>query len=590
MIHRPLITLCLLLTACGQEPAEQGRFESVSSVEALQARSADYTQRIEKITDGVWIAIGYGLANAILIEGDDGLIVIDTLETLEAGRAVAQAFRQLSDKPLKAIIYTHNHADHVFGAQAFIETLSAPGIEVQLLAHELTAELVHRVVSEFRPIVTARSLRMFGSQLDDAGFVNNGIGPRLAIQPDSGFGFVEPTQAFSGQLDTRIAGVELQLIHAPGETDDQIFVWLPALGVLCPGDNIYQAFPNLYTIRGTPFRSLKQWAASLDAMRALPVEHLLPSHTLPLHGREAIHQVLTDYRDAIRFVRDQSIRWINAGLTPDEIVERLQLPAHLAASPWLQEHYGSVRWSARAVFAGNLGWFDGNPAQLDPLPPRQQAQKLAELAGGAPALHQHLDRALESEQWQWALQLSDTLLRLDAEDARALQARIESLIALGERSSNPNARHYYLMSALELRDGLRLAPLQTGTEAMMRAIPTVTVLEALSVNLRAEDSLDRIQRVGFSFPDQDEHWTLTVRRGVTELQPGLASELDIHARVDSLIFKQMLGRQINAALAIARDFEFPVGNGATFARFMLLFKPTRAAPEPAPLAALSGEH
>lgn len=145
------------------------------------------------------------------------------------------------------------------------------------------------------------------------------------------------------------------------------------------------------------------------------------------------------------------------------------------------------------------------------------------------------------------------------------------------------------MSARELRDGLRLTPLQQGSESTLRSLPMVTILEALSVNLRAEEVLDTVQRVGFSFPDIGEDWTLTIRRGVTELQPGLASHLDIHAHVDSLIFKQLLGRQINGPLAIARDFDFPKGNGAAFARFLLLFQPVRAAPEPAPLAALAGE-
>ena len=587
-MHRSLNLLCLLLlSACGTEPPAVQPVGSGASVASLAARSADYSPRVEAITDKVWIAIGYGLANSILIEGDDGLIVIDTMETLDPGRTVARAFRELSDKPLKAIIYTHNHADHVFGAQAYLDELAHAGQAVEVIAHAATAALVHRLVSEFRPIVTARSLRMFGSALDDAGFVNNGIGPRLAIEADSQFGFVEPTRVFDQRLTLNVAGVTLELLHAPGETDDQLFVWLPEQGVLCPGDNIYQAFPNLYTIRGTPFRSLKQWAASIDAMRALPVRHLLPSHTLPLAGEQAIHEVLTDYRDAIRYVRDQSIRWINAGLTPDEIVERLQLPPHLAASPWLQEHYGSVRWSARAVFAGNLGWFDGNPATLDPLPPRMQAEKIAGLAGGVDALRTRLVAARDAQEWQWALQLSDHLLRLHPKDDAARQIRIQALIALGEASSNPNARHYYLMSARELRDGLRLAPLQQGSESTLRSLPMVTILEALSVNLRAEEVLDSVQRVGFSFPDIGEDWTLTVRRGVTELQPGLDKNLDIHAQVDSLIFKQLLGRQINGPLAIARDFDFPVGNGAAFARFLLLFQPVRAAPEPAPLAAAS---
>lgn len=580
----PVLLLIGALSACSGDEAAPATFETLSTVAELKAHSAEFERSIEPVADGIWMAIGYGLANSILIEGSDGLIVVDTMETLEEGRTVAQAFRQLSDKPLKAIIYTHNHTDHVFGAEAFIEALADPSIPVQVLAHTSTAGYVHRVVSEFRPIITARSFRMFGSALDDEGLVNNGIGPRLAIDAQSSFGFVEPTQTFSDTLSVRIAGVDIELVHAPGETDDQLFVWLPESGVLCPGDNLYKAFPNLYTIRGTPFRSLKQWATSIDAMRRLPVEHIAPSHTRPIHGAELAQRVLTDYRDAIRFAHDQSIRWINAGLTPDEIVEKLRLPPHLAASPWLKEFYGTLRWSARAVFAGNLGWFDGNPSQLNPLPPIEQAQRMADLAGGLDGLRSKLREAHQQQQWQWALTLSDHLLRLQPDSDEVLRMRVDALVALGSAASNPNERHYYLMSAAELRDGLRLAPIQSGSDQMLRAIPLRSIFDALAVNLQAEKVLDSEQRVGLSFTDIDQQWTLVIRRGVLEVVPELLPGLDIHAQVDSLIFKKLLSRQINGPLAIARDFDFPVGNGAAFAKFMLLFRPPTDAPVPAPFA------
>lgn len=577
-----------LLTACGGADEPRG-FDAIQTVDALQQHSEEFRQGIEEVTDGVWIAIGYGLANSILVEGDDGLIVIDTMETLQEGRVVAEAFRELSDKPLKAIVYTHNHTDHVFGAEAYVEVLGDPDVPVKVFAHHSTAGYVHRVVSAYRPIITARSFRMFGTELDDQALVNNGIGPELAIDGESAFGFIDPTETFSDRLAVNVAGVDVELVHAPGETNDQLFVWLPGKGVLAPGDNLYRTFPNLYTIRGTPYRSLKQWAASIDKMRALPVEHVAPSHTRPIHGADTIHATLTDYRDAIRYVHDQTVRWINAGLTPDEIVERVQLPPHLAGSPFLAEFYGTVRWSVRSVFAGNLGWFDGNPSTLDPVPPAGRATRLAKLAGGFGGLREAFDAALAAGDWAWALELSDHLLRLDPEHAGAINGRIRALTALGEAASNPNARHYYLMSALELRDGLRFRPINAGSDAMVRAIPMHTILESLAVNLRAEETFDLQQKLGLSFTDTGEHWTVILRRGVIELVPVLHKDLDIHARVDSLVFKQVLARQVNAALALARDFEFETGGAVDFTKFLLLFKPPREAPEPAPFAALGLE-
>ncbi len=575
------LVLAWLVACSAPEPAAL----NVATPEALAAQSQEFSQAVELVAPGVWSAIGYGLANSILVEGVDGLIVIDTMATLAEGRAVASAFRKLSDKPLKAIVYTHNHADHVFGAQAYVDLLGQPGVPVEVFAHESTAGYVYRVASEYRPILSARSFRMFGTQLDDEGFVNNGLGPRLAIDEQSQFGFVAPTQTFTEALQVSVAGMEMELVHAPGETADQIYVWLPQKATLAVGDNIYKAFPNLYTLRGTPYRSPKQWAASIDRMRSLPVEHLVPSHTRPLHGAERVQAVLTNYRDAIRFVYDQTVRWTNAGLTPDDIAARIQLPPHLASEPYLQPFYGTPRWSARSVFSGNLGWFDGNPTQLDPLPPQEQAEKVVELAGGAAALKNRLQEALERKEYQWVLQLSDWLLRLAPDDAAVREARVLALTGLGEAATNPNARHYYLMSALELRDGRRLKAVNSGTPEMLRAIPMNTIMDALATNLRAEDALDMDRQVVLRFTDTGDAWTLWVRRGVLETIPTASPDAEIDLSVDSLMWKQMLGRQLSPAVAIAKHMTFTRGGALGFTRFMLLFRPERDAPEPAPLAA-----
>ncbi|MDH3767451.1 MAG: MBL fold metallo-hydrolase [Gammaproteobacteria bacterium] len=572
----------LLIIACSREaPLPTAE---IATPESLAAHSNEFRQGIEAVAPGVWVAIGYGLANSILIEGTDGLIVIDTMASLQTGRRVAQEFRSLSDKPLHAIIYTHNHADHVFGAQAFIEALAVDDIPVEIFAHETTEALVYRVVNVFRPILTARSFRMFGTHLDEQGLINAGIGKKLEVHSDSEFGFVPPTRTFEHELQTEIAGIAFQLIHAPGETDDQIFAWLPDLGVLAPGDNLYKAFPNLYTIRGTPYRSLRSWVASLDRMRELPVEFLIPSHTRPVVGTTEINNTLTNYRDAISFVHDQTIRRINQGQTPDQIAEQLKLPAHLEQSPFLQEFYGNVAWSARSVMAGNLGWFDGNPTTLQPLPASARAAHIASLAGGVDALRNTAQTALDNGDTQWTLELTDYLLTLDPNDTQAIDLRVAALESLGGAASNPNARHYYLSSALEYRDNLRFDPLNRPTDEMLAAIPLSNMFEALPVNLRAEKILDKEQRVGFSFTDSPEQWTVWLRRGVAEVRPVLLDDLNIHVRTDSLAFKKLLAGTSQPLVSMMLDFDFPVGNSLDFVAFLNLFKAERPAPEPAPLA------
>ncbi len=255
-----------------------------------------------------------------------------------------------------------------------------PG-EVDVYAHATTSYYIDRVVNVIRPAISLRSARMFGNLLPrgEDGVVNAGIGPFLDLRTVS---LIRPNLTFDDRLEVELAGIRLELVHAPGETDDQIFVWLPEKKVLLPGDNIYKAFPNLYTIRGTPYRDVLDWVRSLDRMRALEPEHVVPSHTRPFSGRDNVRQILTAYRDAIQFVHDQTIRGINRGLTPDELVATVRLPPHLAEHPYLAEHYGTVEWSVRSVFSGYLGWFDGDAATLSPASPAERARGLAELAGG----------------------------------------------------------------------------------------------------------------------------------------------------------------------------------------------------------------
>ena len=196
---------------------------------------------------------------------------------------------------------------------------------------------------------------MFGNALPKEQVENNGIGPFLEIGRDGRKpGLLYPTKTFTDQIEFEAAGHKVQLFHAPGETNDQLFVWLPEKKVLFPGDNFYKTFPNLYTIRGTPYRDLVGWVNSIDLMRYLEPEYLVPSHTRPIVGKENINTLLTTYRDAIQFVHDQTVRLMNLGLDPNEIAERLVLPKHLGDSPYLKEFYGTPEWSAKMFFQDTL--------------------------------------------------------------------------------------------------------------------------------------------------------------------------------------------------------------------------------------------
>lgn len=420
--------------------------EVVDGDAELAAHSAEFEQQVIDVADGVHVAVGFGLANSILIEGTDGVIIVDTMESARAARAVKDEFDKITTKPVKAIIYTHHHYDHVMGAKVF-----AGDDNPDVYAHETTMGDIQRTTGTFGAAMLPRNIRQFGILLPPEEKVNAGIGGGLVLDfRGSPSQFLPPTKTLSlERMKLTIAGVKLELVHAPGETDDQLYVWLPESKVLLSGDNYYKAFPNLYAIRGTRFRDPQLWVASLDKMLAEHPEHLVPSHSQPISGAEEIAEVLTNYRDGIQSVIDQTIEGINAGLTPDELASTVELPADLAEKPYLKQFYGTVPWSVRSIYVGNLGWFDGNATNLFPLPPRERAARMAKLAGGEEALRERVQEALAAEDYQWAAELADHLIALDPKAPEPHQLKAKALLALGVRQISANARNYYLSSARE---------------------------------------------------------------------------------------------------------------------------------------------
>ena len=481
----------------------------------LIAHSEEFKKELITVTDGVHVAVGYALANSILIEGENTNIIIDTTGTEETAREVKALFDAINPNPVESIIYTHNHADHTYGATVFAE-----GSSPDIYAHSTTEIYLSRVIGILRPIISYRSNRMFGNALPKEQVENNGIGPFLEIGRDGRKpGLLYPTKTFTDQIEFEAAGHKIQLFHAPGETNDQLFVWLPEKKALFPGDNFYKTFPNLYTIRGTPYRDLVGWVNSIDMMRYLEPEYLVPSHTRPIVGKEKINTLLTTYRDAIQFVHDQTVRLMNLGLDPNEIAEQLVLPKHLGDSPYLKEFYGTPAWSAKNVFSGYLGWFDGNPSTLKPLPLKDEAEKMIQLSGDWDSLFKVAEDAFLTDDFQWSLQLTDYLLRSRPDDQKTKLLRQSALEGLGSQESNPNSRYYYLSSAAQLDENYQENDILLPSLEVIQKYPIESMMETLKVNVIPEKSLNKNIQLLFTFTDSPKSFSLFLRRGVLEVQP-----------------------------------------------------------------------
>ena len=416
----------------------------------LQQHPEYFQKEIIQLADNVYMAFGYAASNVYMIIGDGGIIIIDTSETTSAAENILAEFRKITSLPVHTIILTHSHRDHVSGASVFAE-----GGTPDILASERYSGNSLFVASDHPLPVKAmqvRTKRQFGIGLSYPDeIIGIGVGPGDRPLAGMGAGSLPPTRFISDAGERlSICGIDLQLSLVPGETPDHIVVWYADKKVLISGDNFYHAFPNLYAIRGTAYRDFDTWADSIDALLAFAPEVLGPGHTKPVFGVETIKESLTDYRDAIRHVVDETRNGMDAGLTIDQLAHKVKLPPHLAEKRHLREFYGRVDHSVRAYFVGTMGWFDGNPTSLGTLSPEDEAQKLIKLAGGKDAVWAEIATARDAGEFQWALQLIDRFIFADIDTDRARQAKAETLRAHAVGQINCPTRHYYLQVAKEL--------------------------------------------------------------------------------------------------------------------------------------------
>lgn len=436
--------------------ASQLAFSALSPAESeatklLTERNAEFRKDVVEVADDVYAAVGYRASVFSMIEGEDGIILVDTGQTPEAAKEALTEFRKITDKPVKAIIFTHSHGDHIGGVSIF----AAEGEDPEIWAMGNFGSESGTFSGAGLTINKKRGARQAGALLPADKKINNGVAP--AVPDDHEVRFAKTSEILpnrtleGGRKKITISGVEIELVAVKGETDDALYVWLPEKKVLFAGDNFYKSWPNAYAIRGTAYRDIRSWADANDTMLQEGAEALVAGHTRPIMGAENVKQALTDYRDAIRFVFDKTIEGMNKGLTPDELVDYVKLPENLAEKDYLREYYGNVEWAVRAIFQGYLGWFDGNPTNLFSLSPKDEAERMAKLAGGEGALLENAQTALKEGDAQWAAQLSDHLIALDPQAGEPKLLKADALSALAEELITSTGRNYYYTVAQELR-------------------------------------------------------------------------------------------------------------------------------------------
>ncbi len=546
-----LVVAGLSLGACERpQVVEEGA--SIATPELLEKHCRDVVgpPRVEQISEHVWAAIGYDLASTVLIHTPEGNVIVDTAISPAKAREIKAALEVEAPKgPVKAIIFTHSHIDHVGGATVWAEE-GAPIWATAVLPGHLLKQY-----ALYLPIETIRGARQFGRDVPSSKVPCSALGPRPDFDLMGESGMLLPTETFSGQKVLTIGGLAIELVEAHGETHDQLFVWIPEDETLIAGDNFYWSFPNLYTLRGTSPRPVDEWIESVDKMRRRDPAHLVPNHTRPIHGKEKIAEILTNYRDSIQWVRDEVVRGANKGLDVDTLAETIKLPKHLADKHYNKEFYGQVDWSVRAIYTNNLGWFDGRADKLYPLPQQDVAAREVELLGGVDKVMSLADKAVEQGDFQWSIHLlakvEDSGLARGAAASRLTEKLAVCYESLAEGIYNTNGRAYLLQTAVELRRGHSQTDRVVPPEGLVARIPLENIFFILGSKLIPEKAMDVHESMEFVFPDEDKRFTITVRRGIAEVVegdplPGTPDPVAV-LTFDSLDFRKMIFKMVRPA-------------------------------------------
>lgn len=499
-----------------------------------------------EVRERVYQIRGMDLSNMTLIEGDSGLIIIDPLISTETARAGLELYyKHRPRKPVVAVIYSHSHVDHFGGVRGVIDEADVKAGTVKVIAPEGFYE---HAVSEnvlAGPAMMRRAQYMYGSVLPrgERGQVDAGLGKGTPV--NATVTLIAPTDLIVEPLETHeVDGVTIEFQLTPGtEAPAEMNMYLPQFKTLCMAENATHTQHNVLTLRGALVRDAKVWAHYLDEALVRygeEAEVLFAQHHWPTWGGDRIRDYLADQRDMYAFLDSQTLRLINQGLTPTEIsTELASLPPRLANKWYSRDYYGSLSHNVRAVYQRYMGFYDGNPANLDPLPPEDSGRRYVAVMGGAEAVLTAARQSFEKGDYRWAAQLLNHLVFAEPDNAQARALQADTLEQLGYQSENATWRNVYLSGAHELRQGVAEGRARNGAPDMVRALTPSMFFDYLAARIDAMKEADRDLLINWRFTDLDEAYALTLRNGVLTHRK---DSRHVRADIDVSMSKALLDR------------------------------------------------
>lgn len=469
-----------------------------------------------KVVDGLYQVRNADISNLTIYEGKTGIILADPLVSAETARAALELYyAHRPRRPVKAVLYSHSHADHYGGVRGVVDEKDVAAGKVKIVAPVgfMEAAVTENVLAGVA--MSRRAMYMYGNLLKPSpvGQVGSGLGMTLSTGTIT---LIPPTDLITRTGQTmRIDGLDFEFMLAPdSEAPAEMHWFIPRFKAVTAAENCCHTMHNIYTLRGAKIRDPLAWSKYLDQTLALwgdRAEVMYGMHHWPVWGRERVAEVLGLGRDGYRFINDQTLRLANQGCVADEIAERLAFPASLERHWAMRGYYGTLRHNAKGAFVKYLGWFDGNPANLNVLPPEDAARKYVEYMGGADKVLAMAREDFALGRYRWVAEVVNRVVFADPENRAARELQADALEQMGYQAESGPWRNFYLTGAKELREGVK--PL-TGSKAanwdLLRSLPPAQIFDAMAVRLNADKADGRRMVVNFVFPERKEAYVLTL--------------------------------------------------------------------------------
>ena len=544
-------------TLKGFEFLQQDRVPDTVNPSLWRQAQLNMQNGLFKVTDRIYQIRGFDLANMTIIEGDSGLIVIDPLTTDAVAAAGLALYREhRGQKPVKAIVYSHSHVDHYGGVKGVtsIDDVAAGRVAIYAPQGFMEEAVSENVLAG--NAMSRRALFQFGHLLPrgERQQVDAGLGKYISRGKVT---LIAPTRLITQPIQNEVIdGVQVEFQLTPGtEAPAEMHMYYPQLRALNMAENATHTLHNLYPLRGAQVRDANEWARYLNEAReryAGRADVMLAQHHWPTWGSDEITRVLGKQRDLYKFINDQTLRLLNQGYTPDEIGQELELPPSLAGEWFARGYYGTVSHNARAVYQRYLGWYDANPAHLNPLPPQAAARKWVAYMGGAEAVLTKARADFAKGEYRWVAEVVNQVVFSDPDNREARELQAATLEQMGYQAESATWRNAYLQGANELRNGVPTRATASGSADVVQALSIENLFDFMGVRLDGRRAAGKNIVLNWVFTDTLQRYAMTLdNSALTYLKGKTDSQADATLTLPRSVLDAINTKQLSLRDAVA---------------------------------------